>query len=403
MRRLLAHLGNPQERLRVVHVAGTSGKTSTAYYVRALLEASGQRTGLTVSPHIVAINERVQVDGVPMPEEPFVLYVNAFLARIAEYPERPTYFELVVALAFWAFAAEQVDYAVVEVGIGGLRDGTNVVERADKVCAIGPIGLDHTEVLGPTLLEIAAHKAGIIGPGNLAVVLEQGPDVLDVVRARVRDVGAWLRVVGASETPLHNPGGAAAFQDANFAVALAVVQELAARDGFDLPHDAVVEELRAVAPPARYERFAGEGKRLILDGAHNPQKMAGLVSALAADGLDDLAVLATVTKAPAHKLADTLAVLAPRVGHLIVTDYVLGGGGKVKRSFPADAVAAAARGLGMSVEVVGSLTEGIAALLERPEPELLITGSLYLASLARPELLDRLHAVGPDWATPRRA
>lgn len=371
LRGLLAHLGDPQESYRWVHVAGTSGKTSTAYHIRAMLEASGQRTGLTVSPHVVAVNERVQVGGVPLPAPRFVAYLNEFLPLARSYPAEVTYFELGVALALWVFARERVRYAVVEVGIGGTRDATNALQRRDKLCVIGAVGLDHTELLGHSLPEIAAQKAGIVGPGNAAVLLDQDREAMEVLLARVAEVGGAAHVVDVA--------GLGTFQERNAAVARAAAQLLAGRDGFAYVEPDVLE-----LPPGRFEVFQRDRHRIVVDGAHNPQKMAALVGALGVLGVTKAAVLCTLMVAPEHKLDETLAVLAPVVSHLIVTDYELGSGQKSKRSFPSDEVEHAARRLGLSVEVAHDVEDGVRRLLARPERDLLVTGSLYLVSLVRP-------------------
>ncbi len=376
LRALLDHLGNPERSFHVVHVAGTSGKTSTAYLIRGLLEAAGLRTGLTVSPHVVAVNERVQVGGIPVPEARFVAHVNEFLPLAAALGRELTYFELGVGLALWVFAREGVEYAVVEVGIGGTRDATNALQSPGKLCVVSAIGLDHTELLGDSLDAIAAHKAGIVGEGNTVVVVDQDEAVLDVVRDRARGVGGRMVVAV--------PPQGARYQERNLALARAAVSELADRDGFVVP-DAVV----TVTPPGRYERFACGGRRLVLDGAHNPQKVTALVAALQDDGLSGMAAMTTLLQAPDTKLAATLSLLAPAVTHLVVPAYELGGGDKVKRSFPAGVVAEQARALGIDAEVARTPAEGLERLLARPEHDLLVTGSLYLASLVRPHVLAR--------------
>ena len=376
LRALLDHLGNPERSYRIIHVAGTSGKTSTAYLIRGLLEAAGFRTGLTVSPHVVAVNERVQVAGIPMPEDRFVTYLNDFLPRAASLDRELTYFELGVGLALWVFARENVDYAIVEVGIGGTRDATNALQSPDKVCVVSAVGLDHTELLGHSVDVIAMHKAGIVGEGNTVVVVDQDEVVLDIVRDRAREVGG--HVIFATPAP------GAHYQDRNLTLARAVVELLARRDGFAMP-DAVVAE----TPPARYERFTSSGRRLVLDGAHNPQKVAALVDALRDDDATSLAAMVTLLQAPDTKLAATLSLLAPLVTHLFVPEYELGDGDKVKRSFPADVVVEQARALGISAAVVRSPAEGLERLLARPERDLVVTGSLYLASVVRPLVLAR--------------
>ena len=374
LRALLDHLGNPERSYRIVHVAGTSGKTSTAYLIRGMLEAAGFRTGLTVSPHVVAVNERVQVAGVPVPEARFVAYVNRFLPLAASLNRELTYFELGVGLALWVFAQENVEYAVVEVGIGGTRDATNALQSPDKVCVLSAVGLDHTELLGDSVDAIARHKAGIVGEGNTVVVVDQDEDVLDVVRDRAREVGG--HVIVATHAP------SAHYQERNLALARATVEVLARRHGFAMADVSITE-----TPPARYERFASTGRRLVLDGAHNPQKVAALVEALRDDTVTSIAAMVTLLQAPDTKLTATLSLLAPLVSHLIVPEYALGDGDKVKRSFPAEVVVEQARSLGISAEVVRSPAEGLSLLQARPERDLVVTGSLYLASLVRPLVL----------------
>lgn len=374
LRALLDHLGNPERSYRIIHVAGTSGKTSTSYLIRGLLESAGFRTGLTVSPHVVAVNERVQVGGIPLPEERFVAYVNDFLPLAASLGRELTYFELGVGLALWVFAKEKVEYGIVEVGIGGTRDATNALQSEEKLCVISAVGLDHTELLGDTVDAIATHKAGIIGEGNTAVVIDQDEVVLSIVRARARDVGGRV-VVAAPPNKSH-------YQERNLTLARSAVEIIANRDGFPMPVNAGAE-----TPPARYERFSIKGRRLILDGAHNQQKIAALMEALDDDGITTVAAMFTLLQAPDAKLSATLALVAQRVTHLIVPEYELGGADKVKRSFPVEVVVEQAQALGIDAEIVRSPADAVARLLARPEKDLLVTGSLYLASLVRPEVL----------------
>ena len=376
-------LDNPHKDLSVVHVTGTSGKTSTSYYVRALLEASGFRTGLTVSPHIIEFNERVQIAGVPLGAESFCGYVERMLFRLTPMRGRMTYFELVVCLAVWVFACEQVDYAVIEVGIGGLRDATNIVNRPDKVAVIGPVGLDHTEKLGGTVAEIAAQKAGIIPAGGVAFVARQADEALDVIRRRADQLGAEARVV--DQSVLSDPN-VPIFQRGNWALALAAVGHLAERDGFAMPDPISLLALERVTPPARYEWFAARGHRVLLDGAHNPQKMAGLVAAMAAQGIGPLPALATLSTAPHDKIVETVAVMAPAVCRLIIPEFQLGTAVKAKQSVPPEELAEAAKYCRIPVEIVPDLPTALEALLSDDAPDLLVTGSLYLAALVRPWL-----------------
>ena len=178
--RLMAHLGNPHERLRAVHVAGTNGKGSTSHLLAAALQAQGYKVGLFTSPHLVDFRERIRISGEMIPEETVVQFVANHRAFLDEL--RPSFFETTMALAFWYFAQQQVDIAVVEVGLGGRLDSTNILTPLLSV--ITNIGIDHTEFLGDTLTQIAGEKAGIMKPHVPCVIGETHPETQEVFLAR---------------------------------------------------------------------------------------------------------------------------------------------------------------------------------------------------------------------------
>ena len=189
--RLMAHLGNPHEQLRAVHVAGTNGKGSTSHLMAAALQAQGYRVGLFTSPHLVDFRERIRISGEMIPEEMVVQFVAENRAFLDEL--RPSFFETTMALAFWYFAQHQVDIAVVEVGLGGRLDSTNIL--TPLVSVITNIGIDHTEFLGDTLAQIAGEKAGIMKPHVPCVIGETQRDTQDIFLARAREceiLGAGL-------------------------------------------------------------------------------------------------------------------------------------------------------------------------------------------------------------------
>ena len=282
MERLMAHLGNPERQLKVVHIAGTSGKTSTTYYIATLLRAAGLKVGHTVSPHVDSITERVQLNGVPISEDVFCGYLGEFLPLLENAPEAPTWFECLIAFAIWVFTKEKVEYAVLETGLGGLGDATNVTERADKLCVITDIGFDHMQILGHTLGAIAHQKAGIIHDGNTALMYEQDPEVMQVVRYWVsQHEGAELLTFNQSRLQQAYKGTFEAdlpiYQRRNWLLAFAAYMYLAKRDELQVVSAEELRNTQKLQVPGRMDVRKVGVKSIIMDGAHNGQKMAAFV------------------------------------------------------------------------------------------------------------------------------
>ena len=183
--RLMAHVGNPHEKLRAVHVAGTNGKGSTSHLIAAALQASGLKVGLFTSPHLVSLTERIRINGKPIAEEEVAAFIGENKAFLDEI--QPSFFETMTAMAFAYFIREKVDIAVIEVGLGGRLDSTNVLTPILSV--ITNIGLDHTEFLGNTLPKIAREKAGIMKPGVPCVIGESHPQTMNVFLNRAQECG----------------------------------------------------------------------------------------------------------------------------------------------------------------------------------------------------------------------
>lgn len=189
---LMSILGNPENKLKTIHIAGTSGKTSTSYYIAALLGQEGLNIGLTVSPHIDKISERTQVNGKPLEEDVFCQKLSEFLDIVDSSGIKPSYFELLYAFSIWLFSNLELDYAVIETGVGGLFDATNIVTREDKVCVITDIGFDHMKLLGNTLAEITYQKVGIVHSKNVLLMYEQNDEIMTVVNKWIKDHDAKL-------------------------------------------------------------------------------------------------------------------------------------------------------------------------------------------------------------------
>ncbi len=285
MRALVAELGHPERAVPAVHVGGTNGKGSVCAMVESIARAAGRRTGLYTSPHLLRLGERVQVDRTPLTDDEITAYVRELLpvaARIGtDSPDNhPSFFEFMTAMAFLQFARRGCDLAILEVGLGGRLDATNVV--TPRVCVITSIALDHCEILGDTVEKIAAEKAGILKPG-VPVVLGRLPAAAEaVVRARAAELGCPLRAIddtfGPENGPSREPWPATRLegehQRLNAAMATLVARELG------LPADAIARGLAEVEWAGRWQRTTVGGRPLILEAAHNPEGASVLAACL---------------------------------------------------------------------------------------------------------------------------
>jgi dihydrofolate synthase/folylpolyglutamate synthase len=295
MRAFLSALGNPQDRYPTVHVGGTSGKGSTATMIGAILSASGKRVGLHTKPHLSSVTERARIDGVPVSEDRFGELLGDMMPaieRVAQDHGRPSYYETLLAIAFTYFAEEQVDAGVIEVGVGGLLDGTNVL--VPQVSIITNIALDHTDVLGDTLALIAADKVGIAKPGVPLVSDVTDPEARAVIEAGTAKAGAPFVSVRDEVTVVPRAGERygqsftvttpvdhyeislpvlGAFQRRNAATAIRALEFLppALRPG----RAAVEDGLARLVVPGRME-FHPAHPSVVFDIAHNPDKARNL-------------------------------------------------------------------------------------------------------------------------------
>jgi len=374
---LMEYLGNPQEKLKVVHVAGTSGKTSTAYYSAALLHAAGKKVGLSVSPHTYCINERVQVGMLPLPESLFCRELTEFMTLVQRSGIPITYFELLVAFAFWEFVRRGMEYVVIEVGMGGLLDGTNIVKSTDKLCVITDIGLDHMTTLGNTLGEIAYQKAGIIQLHNSVVCYRQDGEIMQQIEDRARQKQAELHILGPKDeqTAL---AALPSFQQRNIGLAFVAVNDALKRHSGESIGQA---ELKAAADtyiPARMEQIVYKGKTIILDGAHNAQKLHALAQNMRRHYPgQSIAAIVSLAGGREYRLDSAVTEIASFINHAIVTPFGLKG--ERHGSSDTDMLLGQLTRQGLrSAELVDSPGAAIEALLKRPEQVLMVTGSLYL-------------------------
>lgn len=386
-------LGHPEREFRTMHIAGTSGKTSTAYFAESILRSSGVRTGMTVSPHIRSIRERVQINGNYVDPAEFRDAMRTVAVASRTSGTLLSFFEFVLATALLSFAAAGVEVAVIETGIGGLCDATNTIDLPSKTCVITDIGLDHVDKLGATRGLIAEQKAGIIHPGNTAFVLAQDAEVLEPLRARAADTGATLVVLetlgrGAADA---GPEPAESFQKRNWRLALESCAFVLAATNDELASPEVLRRIAEhVRPPARMQvlpsQLTGIGSDVVIDGAHNVQKLQALHAELNRSyGSTKFVVVANLLRAHDTKAQECLDVLCPRVASLHIPKFV-GGQDWPRPGYDAEALASLARFSGFSRvtshEELGSALEEAKREAEWTRLPVLVTGSLYLAGAA---------------------
>jgi dihydrofolate synthase / folylpolyglutamate synthase len=409
--RLLDLLGSPQRAYPAIHLTGTNGKTSTARMIDSLLRAHGLHTGRYTSPHLETVRERISLDGEPVDERRFVetyREVAPVAALVDQRSAEPlTYFDMTTAMAFATFADAPVDVAVVEVGLGGADDSTNVLHAG--VCVITPIGLDHTEWLGDTLTDIAWAKAGIIHKGATVIAAAQDEEAARPILERCAEVGATIAregsefgvlrravAVGGQMLTLQGLGGLyeevflpmhGAHQAQNAAVALAAVEAfLGAGTTRGLDPEVVREGFAGTTSPGRLERVR-TAPTILLDAAHNPHGMAATVAAVEEEFAFSRLVVVVAMLAD-KDVQHVLELLEPVADALVVTRN------SSSRALPAQELAEIAVEIfgEERVRVAPTMPDAIEAAVELAESDLdgelsgvgvLITGSVFTVADAR--------------------
>lgn len=405
-------LGSPNEAVPAIQVAGTNGKTSTARLIESLIRAAGLRTGLFTSPHLTSVTERITIDGEQVTDEQFVStyydiapFVDMVDASSAGESHPMTYFEVLTGMAFAAFADAPVSVAVLEAGMGGAWDATNVAPS--QVGVLTAVGLDHTEYLGPDLRSIAAEKVGILAPGGTLVSAQQDAEVLDVAEEHALRLGARLLVQGRdfgvesrdvavggqlltlrgiSATyadvfvPLHG-----AHQADNVSLAVAAVEAFLGGGRESLDGAVVAEGVGGARIPGRLE-VVRRTPTVLLDSAHNPTGALSLAQALAEEFTFGrlVGVVAVLSNKDAEGI---LAALEPVLDEVVITQALS------PRALPAaDLAAVARRAFGSDrVREVPSLDDALVAALEGAEAGVLdglaagvvVTGSVVTVGQAR--------------------
>ena len=377
IRSLCAALGNPQKGLRAIHVAGTNGKGAVCAILDAALRSAGFHTARYTSPHLIALNERFCLDGLPISDKTLEKCAKTVENTLRDWGQSPkhadevTFFEALTAVAFLAFAEAKPDFAILECGLGGRLDATNICSPA--ICAITRIGLDHCDWLGDTVEKIATEKAGIIKPGVPVVLGRNEPAVRAVIESKASELGSAFHyapdLADESEIPA-DFSLSGSFNRENAVTAIATLKVLLAT--CQLEKD-VLDGFGKVVWPGRFHHVGN----FIVDGAHNPPAAEALVAALREDGCKYHSLSLVAGFCGDKDVDRVLSTLAPVVNRAFAVHT------GNPRSLSADATAEKMRQAGIDAVPCKSLSDAIKAVGESPT---LICGSLFLAGIALGEL-----------------
>jgi dihydrofolate synthase / folylpolyglutamate synthase len=358
MERLVDTLELPSQ--KIIHVAGTNGKGSTCAMIASMAQAAGIKTGLFTSPHLISFRERIRINGLSISGTEIQVGLNQLRRLVEDWDPHPTFFELTTALALWHFARHQVELIVLETGMGGRLDATNVVRPL--VSVITPIGLDHQQWLGQTIAEIAREKAGIIKPPIAAISAPQTPEAAAVLQA-----AGGIKFISEPYTasPLALTG---AHQQWNAALGIAALRTA----GFQLDDQTIATGLAQTQWPARFQQIRPE---IIIDGAHNPAGAEVLRETWMAEFPERKAhlIFGAVAAKDVHQVLETLRPISASI-HFVTLQS--------PRAIPAMELLVVAQKIDPNwPATIGNDAESVLASLQSKTP-LLITGSLYLCGEA---------------------
>ncbi|HHU22139.1 MAG TPA: bifunctional folylpolyglutamate synthase/dihydrofolate synthase [Clostridiales bacterium] len=391
-RQLLHKIGDPHRKCAFVHVAGTNGKGSVSAMLASVLTHAGYRTGLYTSPYLYRFNERMQVDGRPIPDNELMEITDKIKPHVLALEDSPTEFELVTAFAFEWFAQKQCDIVALEVGMGGRLDSTNVIE-SPECSVITNIGLDHTKELGGTLSLIAAEKAGIIKPGRPTVLYEQTPEVTQVVTEVCRQRNSELRIADFSRiriTSDSREGQVFSYKDSGElrislsgenqlknAVLVLEVVEVLRENGWNISGGALSHGLAEARWPARFE-IVSRDPWFVVDGGHNPQG-AETVAANLKNYFPQMRTILLVGVLSDKDYTQMMDILAPAANGFVAVAP------SNPRALPAAKLAKVLEKYGKPVTACSSIKEGIETAVSAAGADGVVcsVGSLYMAGETR--------------------
>ena len=394
IRRILKELGNPHDHFACIHVAGTNGKGSIASGIASILKAAGHRTGLYTSPHLVTFNERININGKPISNTRVVAAYQA-VKSVHHGSREPTFFEFATAMALYDFGREGIDWAVIETGMGGRLDATNIVRPA--VSIISNLSLEHQDYLGNTLAQIAAEKGGIIKKGVPVVTGVRQPVALSVLNDIAANKSAPVSRLGKDFRVRRKPGNTFTYfglqnkwsdmktclmgrhQVENAAISLAAC-ELLSRSGASISEENCRQGLLNLSWPGRLE-IVSESPRIILDGAHNLVAAKNLAAFLAQE-TDQRPITMVIGILDDKPYKAMLSALIP------VTQKVIFTRPKIDRGLPPETLFAEARQYGKEMMLLPDVQEAVQQAISQATPDdiICIAGSLYVVGEARAAL-----------------
>ena len=375
---ILEILGNPQNQIPAVHITGTSGKGSTAYYATSLLNRAGYTTGTLVSPHIASVAERSLINGQTLPEQEYLHYFQAFANLCVVHNLHLSYFEFLTIFSFWLFKEIGVDYIIIEVGIGGRLDTTNVIFCSPTVRVITDIGLDHTELLGNTLTEITQEKAGIIHQSDSVVMNRQTSEIETVVRQHAESQFSQFSIASPIIDDFLKilPD----FQQRNWTLAYRAVEKRLALDKKPPLSKEVLEKSVHIAIPGRLEKRNVDGVNIIFDVAHNPQKIRALIDSLRKLYPDKKPIFVVAFGQNKHSsLAESLAIM-DGLAQLTYATTFSANYGKNHRNVPPETIQHLMKS---AVEIEYNTDKALAKAIKKArqlDTYVVVTGSFYLVS-----------------------
>lgn len=376
-RLMLQFLNNPHKNFKVIHIAGTSGKSSTAYYLAALLSLSQEKVGLTVSPHIYKITERVQINNKPLSDQIFFKELTIFLKKMSKSPIIPTYYEFMFLFSMWEFNRQKITYVVVETGMGGLYDSSNVLDHKNKICVITDIGFDHMDFLGNTLDAISRQKVGIVHQQNHLIIYRQSSEIMKPIMEWTKAKAATVQIINDSNILVNSLPD---YHRRNWFLAFNAYLYIQKREHWNEVDQTLINNTQKIGIPGRMEIIKYKNKTIIMDGAHNEQKMETLINSYKAkfNNTKPIVIIAIKKGKEYKKIVTSLLTLS---NNFIITSLH---DPFIKSIEPEVLRKEFIKHSGVEVRLSSDLNHALEIASKMNEKNIIVTGSLYLMAEFHP-------------------